>query len=175
MKAQTPRLLLRPFEPSDAAGFLALNADPEVLKHTGDQPFRDLAHARAFILAYDHYKRHGFGRWSVLAKDDDRYMGFCGLRRSESSGDVDLGFRLMRAFWGRGYATEAANKALELGFEAFGLKRIIARAVPDNKASLRVLQKLHMSPCGMQLEGTQRWLVHELTLDAWKTLSSHGK
>ena len=146
---KTERLILREFAPEDADGFFRMNQHPEVLRHTGDRPFIDPTEALHFITNYDHYDRYGYGRWTVRHRRDDLYLGFCGLRFHPGSGATDLGFRLAREHWGRGYATEAAGACLRYGFGALGLPRIIGRARRANRASIRVLEKI-----GMTLQGT---------------------
>ena len=141
---ETPRLALARFSHADAPGFYELNADPEVLRHTGDEPFTSAAEAEAFIRAYAHYDRHGYGRWSVYLKETGDYVGFCGLNYSARLAEVDIGFRFMRRCWGRGFATEAARASLHHGFTVYGLPQIVGRALPGNAASLRVLEKLGM-------------------------------
>ena len=138
---ETPRLLLREFSLSDAPGFHAMNADAEVLRYTGDEPFADLAAAEAFIRSYDHYRRYGYGRWTVLRKADQAYLGFCGFKYDPDLDETDLGFRLPREYWGQGYATEAARACLSYGFQSLGLEVIVGRARRDNLASVRVLKK----------------------------------
>lgn len=154
----TPRLLLRSFCQSDAAAFYQLNADPEVLRYTGDRPFASVAAAAQFIARYDHYQRHGFGRWALCLHDT--FIGFCGLRQEQQ--EVDLGFRLMRCYWHQGYAYEAARACLQLGFGYFGLPRIVGRAMANNSASLRLLAKLAMRyshDFSAQAQPWQQWQI----------------
>lgn len=142
---KTPRLVLKRFSIRDAAGFFELNSDPEVLRFSGDIPFASIKEARTFIRAYRQYDLYGFGRWSVYLLDTNEYLGFCGLNFSTAKQEVDLGFRLMRRVWGQGFATEAGFACLRIGFSKYGLEKIVGRAMPENAASLRVLQKLGMT------------------------------
>ncbi len=144
-KLTTERLLLRPFQLADAEGFFAMNADPEVICYTGDSPFASVAEARQFIKNYDHYDLHGYGRWTLERLLDGVYLGFCGLKYHPVTQEVDLGFRVPRLFWGKGYATEAATACLVYGFSELGLKRIIGRVDKANAASIRVLEKIGMT------------------------------
>ena len=104
-----------------------------------------VADASAFVKAYDHYEKYGFGRWSVINKADNQFLGWCGLKYSPHLDEVDLGFRLMKPYWGKGYATEAGAACLAYGFKKYDLKMIVGRAMAANKASIRVLEKLGMS------------------------------
>lgn len=144
---ETPRLLLREFREEDAPHFFELNEDPEVIRYTGDPPFASVEAARQFLLDYDQYEKHGYGRWAVLLKPESarpEWIGWCGLKYIPELDETDVGFRFFRRYWGRGYATEAARACLDYGFGALGLKRIVGRAMKENAASVRVLQKIGM-------------------------------
>lgn len=142
--ATTERLQLREMTPDDAENAYLLNKDPEVLQHTGDEPFASVEAARAFLSAYSDYRRNGYGRWAVELREDGAFLGWCGLKL-HANGDVDLGYRLSRPHWGKGYATEAGRVCLTIGFERFGLEAIIGRTAQANSASIRVLEKLGMT------------------------------
>ncbi len=141
---ETERLYLKAFSPDDASRHFALNSDPIVLQFTGDVAFLSEKDARSFLEQYDHYERYGFGRWNCFRKKDDAFIGWCGLKFNEVK-EIDLGYRFFRKEWNKGYATEAAKACLEYGFNTLKIKRIIGRVHPDNKASIRVLEKVGMT------------------------------
>jgi len=141
---KTPRLTLRNFAREDAESMFQLNADPEVIRYTGDEPFVSCEEVLKFILNYDRYIRYGYGRWTMIHGETLEYLGWCGLNYNEDSKETDLGFRLMKKFWGNGYASEAAKECLNYGFNHLGLRKIIGRALVENTASIRVLTKLGM-------------------------------
>ncbi len=141
--ATTGRLILREMTADDSEHAFKLNSDPEVLRHTGDGPFASVEAARAFLAAYPDYRKNGFGRWAMVRKVDGTWLGWCGLKRLPA-GDVDLGYRLLREYWGQGLATEAGRACLDLGFGRFDLEAIIGRVARENVASIRVLEKLGM-------------------------------
>lgn len=140
----TERLYLRSFLPQDAEAFYSMNADREVIRYTGDPPFESVQAAEIFIQQYDHYDKYGFGRWALLEKESEQFIGFCGFKYHENNGEIDLGFRLMRQYWGNGLATEAAKASLVFGQQQLKLKRIIGRAETANTGSVRVLEKIGM-------------------------------
>jgi len=78
----TPRLLLREMTPEDAGNLYYLNLDPEVIRYTGDPPFDSILDAEIFLNRYDHYQKYGFGRWAVIRKLDNAFLGWCGLKYS---------------------------------------------------------------------------------------------
>jgi len=137
------QLTFKEFHLDDAKELYLLNSDPEVIKYTGDPPFDSVEHAQKFVINYDHYKKHGFGRWSTFLKSNNEFIGWCGIKLNEH-GDHDLGFRFFKKHWGKGFATEAAKACLDHGFQKSGLKTIIGRAANENLASIRVLEKLGM-------------------------------
>lgn len=169
---ETRRIYLRELERNDGPALYALNSDPEVMRYTGDSPFLNPAAAEAFVQDYDHYRKHGFGRWAVIRSSDDRFLGFSGLRMDEKSGEVDLGFRFFAEFWAQGYATEAGRAALKLGFEKFGLDRIIGRSMRENLPSVSVLQKLGMEFCEVREEAGRLWLIYAIDRPRWQALTS---
>ena len=87
------------------------------------------------------YRKHGFGRGACILKSTGQQIGFAGLKYLEELDEVDVAYRLLPAFWGQGLATEAALASVRYGFAKLGLKRIIGLAMPENVASIRVLEK----------------------------------
>ncbi len=75
---------------------------------------------------------------------DGTFLGWCGLKYFPETDEVDLGYRFMKKYWGKGYATESSRACLNYGFHELKLKRIMAKAMPENKDSLKVMQKLGM-------------------------------
>lgn len=140
---ESKRLLFRELDFSDSEAFYHLNSDPEVLKYTGDKAFSSILEAELFLKNYADYKTNGFGRWAVITKDSNEFIGWCGLKRNEEKA-IDLGFRFFKNQWGKGYATESAKASLHYGFKELRINEIIGRASIENKASIRVLEKLKM-------------------------------
>ncbi len=140
---ETSRLRLREFTPEDAALMYELNFDPEVVHYTGNGAFESIEAAEIFIRNYPDYQKNGFGRWIMFTKDTNEFIGWCGLKLVD--GEVDLGYRLLKKHWNKGYASEAAIACLDFGFNTLNLKRIIARADRDNIASIRVMEKIGMT------------------------------
>lgn len=141
------RLVFREIDASYAPQVLQLNSDPLVLQYLHELPTRDEAHALSVIneRILPQYRQYGYGRWAVHTRNEDQFIGWCGLKYRPERQETDLGYRLLREAWGQGYATEAAAATLRYGFEVLGLERIVAIAQTGNLASLRVLEK-----CGMQ-------------------------
>ncbi len=139
---ETNRLLLRELTSDDAEDFYRLNLNPNVIRYTGNSAFKSIEEAREFLENYKDYQVNGYGRWAVILKDSNQFLGWCGLKLGEMENETDIGFRFFEEEWNKGYATESANACLHYGFAKLNLKRIIGRAMKENKASLKVLQKI---------------------------------
>ncbi len=139
----TARLLLRPWREADAAAFAALAADPKVMEFL--LPPRPDWAARTCA----HWERHGFGQWVVELPGHAAFIGVVGLNsvgyEAAFAPAVEIAWRLASAYWGRGYATEAARAALDYGFGELGLGQIVAVTVPANSRSRRVMERLSMT------------------------------
>jgi RimJ/RimL family protein N-acetyltransferase len=138
---QTTRLSLRQLTADDAMHFYELNNDPEVIRYTGDLPFNDPQDAHHFLERYNQYEKYGYGRWAVILKQTGEFIGWCGLKFEPELAETDLGFRFFKRHWNKGYATEAATACVRHGFEVLHLKRMVGRAMEENAASVRVLEK----------------------------------
>lgn len=138
---ETDRLILREWVAGDAEFLFRLNNDPEVIRFTGDTPFKNVGAARKLIDSYDQYTAFGYGRWLCLEKEGGQAVGWCGLK---NQGFIDLGYRFLRSAWGKGYATESAFGSLEKGFEHFNLTEVIGRVAEGNESSEKVVIKLGM-------------------------------
>lgn len=140
----TDRLLLRKFETGDGIHFFQMNADPEVIKYTGDTPFKNIKAADTFIDTYNAYATTGIGRWAVIRRSDNAFLGWCGLKYHSNDRVVDIGFRLYRCYWNQGYATESAKAVIEYAFNTLKYTFLVAHAHRNNSASHAVIQKIGM-------------------------------
>jgi ribosomal-protein-alanine N-acetyltransferase len=144
---ETERLYLREFDISDSASFFELNLNPNVIKYTGNSAFKDVEEAKKFLENYSDYQTNGFGRWAVIYKSTQEFLGWCGLKYDKKLDETDIGFRFFEHFWNQGFATESAKACITYGFEKLNLKTIIGRAMKENIASIKVLEKI-----GLQYE-----------------------
>jgi ribosomal-protein-alanine N-acetyltransferase len=139
---ETARLKLRRQTLDDAAFVLALLTDADFLRHIGDRGVHSVDEARAYIQAgaLASYAEHGFGLWVMQRKADGEAVGLCGLVKRPNLDDVDVGYALLPAFRGQGYAREAVAGTLAHAASAYGLARLIAVVSPDNLPSRRLLE-----------------------------------
>ena len=144
---ETARLTLRPWEERDRDAFAAMNADAEVMHDLGGPIARAASDAKLdrYRAAFE---REGLSRW-VLEDRDGRFLGYTGvLYRAEHDplgAHHEIGWRLVREAWGRGYATEAARAALDDVFARTGLSEVLSYTAPDNLRSQAVMARLGLA------------------------------
>lgn len=149
--AETERLILRELIPGDAPGIFALDSDAEVQRYVGNKPLTHIDQATAVIdFIRKQYEEHGIGRWAMIDKSTQEFLGWTGLKliRTEINHHqhfYDMGYRLIRKHWGKGYATESALASVRYGFDVLQLSEIFAMADSGNLASQHVLEKAGMT------------------------------
>lgn len=169
----TPRLVLRAFRRRDLPRYATLNADPEVMRYLEGVPLtRDESDELAEWAQRCHAER-GLGMVAVERRDDGAFLGSCGLHPQDwYPQDLELGWRLARRHWGRGYATEAAGAWLEHGFSTLGLARVISITDPPNLRSLAVMHRLgfvYDHEAELEEHGVRfRAVIHSITADQWQ-------
>lgn len=177
----TARLRLEPLSDVHLEAFNAMNSDPEVMRYLSGKP-ETLEESRAIIERMKaRWTALGYAWWALFERDSGVFVGagiLQNLRREAAPvPDLDcpleIGWRLGRAHWGRGHATEAAAAMADHAFGALHADELMAVCDPDNKASSGVMERL-----GMQPQGLQRWYGKELTtyrVDAasWRANRQH--
>ncbi len=143
---ETDRLRLRPFTAADAPHLLALDNDPEVMRYiNGGRPVGadDIRERSLPRLLHDHPCTGTRGFWAAEEKAAGTFLGWFELRplADHDPAVVELGYRLNRASWGRGYATEGARALIRKGFTDLGAERVTANTMAVNAASRRVMEK----------------------------------
>jgi ribosomal-protein-alanine N-acetyltransferase len=151
---QTSRCILRELKPSDASGMFELDSDPLVHRYLGNNPITSLDEAKGVIeFVRRQYAENGIGRWALIHRDSQEFMGWCGLKLNTEplngyTDYYDLGYRLIPRYWGQGFASEAGAAALVYGFRQLKSETVYAAAHTGNAASNRVLTKLGFEQTG---------------------------
>jgi RimJ/RimL family protein N-acetyltransferase len=143
---ETERLLLRRFTDSDVANLHDLDGDPEVMRFVnGGRPvprgvIRNETLPR-FLRAYE--RLEGFGVWATIEKSSGQFVGWFEFypRKDADPSEVELGYRLRRSAWGKGYATEGSRALIRKGFTELGVQRVVAETMVVHAASRRVMEK----------------------------------
>lgn len=156
---ETDRLVLRRFTEADVDNLFDLDNDPDVMRFiNGGKPTpRDMIQNEtlpAFLEYYEHFAGYGF--WAAIEKSTGEFLGWFHLRPPEGGGhdEAELGYRLRKSAWGRGYGTEGSRALIRKGFTELGVQRVFASTMAVNVASRRVMEK-----AGLTLERTfhQSW------------------
>jgi RimJ/RimL family protein N-acetyltransferase len=151
---------MRLFKPSDVQVTYELGTDPDVVRYA-DDPLKDMDEARRRLhegpLA--DYEKYGYGRFAVELKKTGEVIGFCGIKFIEEIGLPEVGYRFLKAYWGKGIGTEAARACVEFAREDLGFEKLVALIVKENVASIRVAEKLGM---------TRGPLIHIYDVDAYQ-------
>jgi [ribosomal protein S5]-alanine N-acetyltransferase len=139
---ETDRLHLRPFTLEDGDAFAAICGDPVVMRYYTSLWSREDAE-RFVERQIASLEQRSYSLLAVIHKQDDRFIGYCGLlhQQLQWGDEVEVGYMLDKAYWGRGLATEAARACMEDAFQRLGLRRLISLIHPENRASLRVAEK----------------------------------
>lgn len=174
---ETERLLLREIVATDEAGLFALDSDPEVHRYLGNEPLQDIAQVMPVInFIRQQYIDNGVGRWAVVEKSSINFIGWCGFKLirdtiNNHSNFFDIGYRFIKNYWGKGYATEAAAACLTYGFTTMDLQDIYGMADCSNNGSHNVLTKIGLRCIEpFDYDGTQHNWYH-ITKKDWLTLS----
>ena len=155
IKLETERLILRCRDLSDVQNMFELDSDPEVMRYINGGIPRTLKEIEANFVKFekqimDH--ENDFGCWMADLKDSGRNIGWFILKPiGDEIPGIEVGYRLKREFWGKGYATEGAREMIKYGFETVQLEEIVAITDPENLASQNVLEK-----CGLTYDRMEK-------------------
>jgi len=149
MFLQTKRLKVHRPTREDLENYLKLFSDPEVMRYIGNGQTRNLENTKSYLdKAIHHWEKHGFGLGPIFEKETGEFVGDAGLVHlglDDRNAEIELGYRLKKKFWGKGYATEIARAWIAWGFDHLPLKEIIASVYEENESSRHVLEKVGMS------------------------------
>lgn len=147
VRLETERLTLRAFTPDDVEALVALDSDPAVMRYlTGGAATPRETIARRILPGFitASARGDGYGVWAAESRATGEFVGWFSFRPADETarpGEISLGYRLRRAAWGQGYATEGARALIRQGFRELGAQRVVATTYQDNLASRRVLEK----------------------------------
>lgn len=145
--AETDRIILREILPEDVEAMFELDSDPEVHRYLGNKPIHTIEQAAAQIeFIRQQYVDFGIGRWAIVDKESNEFVGWGGMKFrtdtvNQHTNYYDVGYRLLRRFWGRGYATESAKASVKYAFEVLNLPAVYAMAECGNSGSRNALLK----------------------------------
>lgn len=176
---RTERLLLRPWKDEDLPAFAAMNDDPDVMAFMPKRLSREESDASAGRIR-NQIDTVGWGLWALEAPGIAPFAGFAGLSvprfEAHFTPCVEVGWRLAKAYWGKGYATEAGRAAIAYGFDTLGLSQIVSFTAVGNWRSRAVMERLGMQhdacddfdhPAPAEGDPLQRHVLYRLTKTSW--------
>ena len=149
---ETERLILRELRPSDLKGMFELDSDPDVHKYLGNKPVKAIEESQKILESViNQYKVRGIGRWAAIEKSSGEFIGWTGLRLNTEynmngfTEYYDVGYRLIKRFWGKGYATESGKVAVNYAFDTLKIPELYAVTEIGNQASHHALLKIGLT------------------------------
>ena len=147
---ETERLILREMISSDDEGMFELDSNPEVHLFLGKKPVKNIDESRLMIEKIkQQYIDNGIGRWAVILKETNEFIGWSGIKLIKESINnhqdfYEIGYRFIQKHWGKGYATEAGFAFVDLAFNEMKVENLYAYADSGNSGSRNILEKLGM-------------------------------
>jgi RimJ/RimL family protein N-acetyltransferase len=143
---KTERLRLRALRLDDLDAYARMYADPDVMRFLENGVPLDRAAAfRSMALHLGHWQLRGYGQWALEERASGMFVGRAGLWQPEGWPGLEVGWILERGSWGRGYATEAGQAAIDYAFAVLQVNEVISLIRPDNRASIRVAERVGQS------------------------------
>ena len=159
VQLETDRLIMRMWRTDDFEPYLELCSDLEVMRFLGGKPLDRYECWKHMGFLVGHWQLLGFGHWAVEEKATGSFVGRVGFLHPEGWPGFELGWTLSRKFWGRGYASEAARRALQYGFDELDKDHVISLIDPLNTNSIKVAERL-----GEKVEGKTELLGHDVLI-----------
>jgi RimJ/RimL family protein N-acetyltransferase len=168
---ETERLILRMFRDEDFEQHARICAEPEVMRFLGEgRPLERWEAWRSMAMILGHWQLRGFGPWAVVERASGRLMGRIGFFHPDGWPGFELGWVLGREFWGKGYASEGARRALDYAFTEMDRNHVISLIHPENTASIKVAERL-----GESVEGKTELFGHEVLIYGINRQTGHAK
>ncbi len=167
---ETERLLVRKFTPEDLDALIELRSDDEVTKYLGGRRLQNPeAIAKRLQFYLNCYAKFGFGMCALVWKETGEMFGWSGLQPLDDTTEIEVGYGMIKNFWGMGIGYECARAWIRYGFEKANLERIVAVASPENTGSWRIMEK-----CGMRYEKTEthygiECVFYAISKNEWKS------
>ena len=151
---------------SDFEEYFEIHRDPEVTRYTVRTQLDRMDAWRHLAIITGHWHLRSFGMWGVFEKETQHLVGRVGFHEPDGWPDFELGWTIGRAFWGKGYATEAARRCVDFAFQEMGRDHLISLIDPENRASIRVAERIGETVQGEFQLGEHSLLVYGISRDA---------
>ena len=165
---ETERLILRRWREDDFEAYASLCADPQVMRYLGGKPFTRLEAWRHMAFLIGHWQLRGYGHWAVEEKASGRVIGRLGFLNPQGWPGFEVGWTLSRESWGKGYASEGARHALHYAFTEMGRDHVISLIHPENKASIKVAERMGEKPEGKTEVMGVPVVIYGISKETWE-------
>lgn len=173
---ETDRLRLVTWRKEDWKEFQKLATDPLVVRYLGTgEPWSDERVHEFVDRQCENWQKFGICLWKLLPKDSDALIGICGLQHLPAGPDVEIGWWLAPAYWGKRLASEAARQVLGYGFGTANLQRIVAIAQSANVHSIRIMEKIGMRFESEAVHKGIRVVIYAITRDMFLARQEQGE
>lgn len=170
---ETERLTLRPFGEADVEPMFHMLQDPAVVHYVGDRHVPTRQETWRMVAGWlGHWALRGYGQWSIEERESGQLVGRAGIINPADWPGPEVGYLLGKAWWGRGYATEAARAAMDWGFREIGFDDLLSLIDPANQPSIAVATRLGESLRGETEIMGHHVLVYGVSRIAWA--AQHG-
>ena len=167
---ETQRLTLRAPNHGDLHNIFRLGNSPAVMKFISQGKTQSLEEAKADLEKRIRLSDDRFGYWIVENKNSGAFIGWLALKPLDQTKEIEIGYRFLEEMWGQGYATEGSKRLLAYAFEDLKLKEVIAIAMEENKASVRVMEKVGMNFNGYGVYYNIQCVRYRILKEEYKTL-----
>jgi RimJ/RimL family protein N-acetyltransferase len=169
---ETERLILRQWRTEDFEPFARICADPEVMRFLNQEgkPLTRHEAWRNMAFHVGHWHLLGYGHWAVEERASGRFIGRIGFLNPEGWPGFEIGWTLGREYWGKGYASEGARRALRYAFTELGRDHVISLIHPENRASMKVAERLGEKPEGETEVNGIPVLIYGISRETWAAL-----
>jgi [ribosomal protein S5]-alanine N-acetyltransferase len=170
----TERLIIRALTKEDVNGIYELDTDPEVHRYLGNNPITSIEQAKDVItFIQKQYVENGIGRWAIIEKSSNNFVGWTGLKLikdivNNHTNYYDLGYRLQKKYWGKGYATETAAAVLDYAFTKMAVTEIFGIVDVENIGSNNVLKKLGLQFVEIFMYENTKHHWYKITKEEWE-------
>lgn len=171
---ESKNFIFREFEIEDVDLIYELDSEPEIHKYLTSIPMKNKTEAELVITYFrNHYKQFNLGRWAIIRKSDNNFIGWAGIKFEKEivmnrSNFYDFSGRIMKKFWQKGYSREVAKSCLNFGFEKLQLNEIIAMSRVDNYLSNNLLQKVGFECLDNFEFQNQKYNWYQITIKKYK-------
>jgi RimJ/RimL family protein N-acetyltransferase len=171
---ETERLLFRTHDAKDEADFVRMQMDSEVRRYMGGQAWPLEKAQNRFRNEYLGRPKRTYGLWATTLKNEEKYIGCCGLRPGSDRGKAHLGYILAKPYWGRGFASEAAKALINVAFTSLRLSRLQADVEQGHVVSEHILRRLGFQYLSREVipRSGRVLLLYQLTRSDWQRRTS---